>query len=119
LCEFVDRPVFAQWTGNFIIFSFVSELTVLRISTFITKLSDKCFYAAKITQRDPVQTGKWTVKFEDGQSRSLVEEFILPVSLLNKHQPVLVLNEDLSEGRPGVIIGYSKIKPNEPVEKVF
>jgi hypothetical protein len=25
----------------------------------------------------------------------------------------------LSEGRPGVIIGYSKIKPNEPVEKVF
>jgi len=44
------------------------------MSACITQLSDKCFYAAKITQRDPVQTGKWTVIFEDGQSRSLVEE---------------------------------------------
>ncbi|KZS19883.1 Uncharacterized protein APZ42_013658 [Daphnia magna] len=89
----INKPVFAQWT-------------------------DKCFYAAKITQRDSVQTGKWTVVFEDGQSRSLVEEFILPVSLLSKNQPILVLNENLCEGRPGVVIGYSKLKPTEPDEKM-
>lgn len=89
------------------------------IRLFSLPHADKCFYAAKITQRDSVQSGKWTVVFEDGQSRSLVEEFILPVSLLSKNQPILVLNENLCEGRPGVIIGYSKLKPNEPVEKVF
>ena len=57
--------------------------------------------------------------FDDGQSRSLVEEFILPVSLLNKNQPILVLNENLSEGRPGVVIGYSKTKSLDQVRKIF
>ncbi len=80
---------------------------------------DKCYYAAKITKRDLVQTGKWTVMFEDGQSRSLVEEFILPVSLLNKNQPILVLNENLSEGRPGIVIGYSRTKTLEQVRNIF
>ena len=80
---------------------------------------DKCYYAARIVKRDSVQTGKWTVIFDDGQSRSLVEEFILPVSLLNKNQPILVLNENLSEGRPGVVIGYSKTKSLDQVRKIF
>jgi len=69
---------------------------------------DKCFYAAKITQRDATQPGKWNVKFEDGQTRSLAEEFILPVSILNKNQSVLVLNEDLGEGRSGIVIAHQK-----------
>ena len=70
--------------------------------------TDKCYYAAKMTARDAVQAGKWNVKFLDGQSRNLVEEFILPVSVLNKNQSVLVLNENLSEGRPGIVVSHQK-----------
>lgn len=56
--------------------------------------------------------------FEDGQTRSLVEEFILPVSLLHKNQSVLVLNENLSEGRPGVVVGYCKNKSSGQVSRI-
>lgn len=57
--------------------------------------------------------------FEDGRTRSLVEEFILPVSLLPKNQPVVVLNENLGEGRPGVVIGYSKNKSSGQVSGIY
>ena len=83
IVDAVGKAVFAQWM-------------------------DKCFYAAKITQRDATQPGKWNVKFEDGQTRSLAEELILPVSILNKNQSVLVLNEDLGEGRSGIVIAHQK-----------
>jgi len=75
--------------------------------------TDKCYYAAKMTARDAVQAGKWNVKFLDGQSRNLVEEFILPVSVLNKNQSVLVLNENLSEGRPGIVVSHQKGAVND------
>ena len=77
----VGMPVFAQWT-------------------------DKCYYAATITHRDPVHAGKWSVAFDDGQVRNLVEEFILPIRVLEKKQSILVLNECLGEGRPGIVVGY-------------
>lgn len=76
---------------------------------FYLPCTDKYYYAAKIMQRDPFQSGKWTVKFEDGQTRSLVEEFILPYSVLSKNQSVLVLNESLNEGQAGIVVGYDKI----------
>ena len=112
----LDKPVFAQWTGKCCL---IASRDRLFLTFEFLKHLDKCYYAARIVKRDSVQTGKWTVIFDDGQSRSLVEEFILPVSLLNKNQPILVLNENLSEGRPGVVIGYSKTKSLDQVRKIF
>ena len=81
----LGMPVFAQWT-------------------------DKYYYAAKIAQRDATHAGKWTVRFEDGQTRTLVEEFILPIKSLQKKQSILVLNESLREGRPAIVVGYHNEK---------
>ena len=78
-------PVFAQWT-------------------------DKCYYAAVITHRDAATAGKWKVKFEDGQTRTLVEDFILPLKMLQKKQSIMVLNESLGEGRPAIVVGYHNEK---------
>lgn len=109
MISITDKLVFAQWTGT-LCFSKFQAFVKINLAFLNKNISDKCYYAAKIIKRDPVQTGKWTVVFEDGQTRSLVEEFILPVSLLHKTQSVLVLNENLSEGRPGVVVGHCRNK---------
>lgn len=68
--------------------------------------TDKCYYAARVTQADGATAGKWRVQFEDSRTRVLPEEFVLPIKVLPKRQSVLVLNEDYREGRPAVVVGY-------------
>lgn len=76
---FIGSPAFARWT-------------------------DKRYYSAKITEKQ--RDGRWLVNFDDGEVKSLKEDFIIPVNSLSKGQIVYAMFDDKNGCGEGVITKF-------------
>ena len=77
---FTGQQVFARWT-------------------------DRKYYSGRVKELN--KDGRWVIDFDDGNSKALVAEFVIPVKDLNKGQSVYALAED-EEYLSGVIIKVEK-----------
>nr|CAD7430913.1 unnamed protein product [Timema monikensis] len=77
---------------------------IVKDATVFARWTDNKYYPGHIVEKRPGE--KWLVEFDDGNSKPVLEEFIiLLMDVLPKGQPVYAAEEE-GEYNPGIIMSY-------------